>query len=580
MNGNGRAVGARVILRVANFEFALLALFACSSAPKIPEEVFRTVPAKALVASTHSGPEVVEASSGPARFAKALFEHFDTERAMTTVRFVDGFHREPGNDGFEASLDHVKARLQAAGFGSAEGLLLEEIQSDLGAPAWTPVSGRLELSTGTEVRVLHAFDTPGGADRTLLPVGAPSGRASGRPVFSMDQLTGGEVLVVDATAAGAGRPDPVAAQRSGASALLVYSLADYNVDPSGRERHLDAIQYRSVRRNSPIPTMQISRRSFLAIQAAAQADTSAILKLEAVVREDERKLRTLVATVVGVDRPEECVVTVAHVQEPGAVDNASGVGGICELACTVAELLRKEPKAAIDRPSRSVVFIFGDEMRESRIWLDAKRRVTVAAISADMIGASHEMTGATALLERTPDPGAVKLLEPDRHTAWGSAEVSYAELRPSGINAVARMALADIGALAGNWPTSEHPYEGGSDHDVFLKAGIPALLFWHFTDFAYHTSLDRLDHVDPQELRRMSCAVGAATLALADPRPGDLDRYLRTNLAEKRLREGAAKKAGDALLAAQWGAWCESVRHWFRRECLRLEPQEVPPKKG
>ncbi|MEO6711202.1 MAG: M28 family peptidase, partial [Planctomycetota bacterium] len=354
---------------------------------------------------------------------------------------------------------------------------------------------------------------------------------------------------------------------------------DYNVDPSGKDRHLDAIQYRGVRRGASIPLLQISRRSFEAIRAAAKADPKTLLHVDAEVRSDERPLRTLVATVLGSDRPEECVVTVAHVQEPGAVDNASGVGGICEVACTLASLLVTEGAPKIERPSRSVVFLFGDEMRESQIWLDANKRTTVAAISADMIGASLAATGAVPLLERGPDPGAVKPLPPDKHTAWGQAHVEYGELRPNGVNVVLRTALADVGLLATGWATSENPYEGGSDHDIFLRAKIPAALLWHFTDFAYHTSLDRLDHVDPQELRRMSCAVAAATLALADPRPADLDRYLRTNLAEKKLRVGAAKDAKDEELARQWEAWSEAVRQWFRRECLRLAPNADPEKK-
>ncbi len=552
-----------------------LALGACSSQARIPADFVVPPLEPALVAYGHDGPDVVAGDAGPARFARQLYEHFDIDRAMECVRFVDGFYRSPGNDGFEASLDFVEARLRAAGFGAREGLLLEWISTPLGSKAWTPVSARLELKRGDQLEVLHAFDKADERDRTMLPVGAPTGTAEGRPAFALDTLKAGEILVVD----DASESDPKAAAAKGAVAVLIASLQDYNVDPSGRERHLDAIQYRSVRRGSSIPVLQISRRSFARIQAAASSDAEALLRVAAEVRLDDRPLRTLVATVLGADRPQECVVTVAHVQEPGAVDNASGVGGLCEAACSLAKLLDGTAADRIERPSRSVVFLFGDEMRESRIWLEAKQRTTVAAVSADMIGASFEATGAVPLLERGPDPGAVKPLPPDRHTAWGESKVDYDELVPNGVNVVLRIALADVGALAKGWNTSEHPYEGGSDHDVFLRAGIPAALFWHFTDFAYHTSLDRMEHIDPAELRRMSCAVLAATLALADPRPTDLDRYLRTNLAEKKLRTAAAKAAADEELAQRWDAWSESVRQWFRRECLRLAPMKAPEKK-
>ena len=570
---HGQDQGVRTLL--AHLGLIALALAACSSSPKIPKELLDRLPSDALLKSGHTGPEVIAAETGPARFAKQLYDNFDVERAMRTVRFVDGFYRDPANDGFEATLDHVKNALAAAGFGVRPELLLEEIVTEPGAPAWTPISGSLELRSDDEVHVLHAFDSPAGVDRTMLPVGAPSGAAEGRPVFEVAKLKQGMVLVVDSAAV----CSPKQAAEKGASALLIASLEGYNVDPSGRERHLDAIQYRHVGRDSPIPVLQISRRSLEKIRAAVQADPECSLRVKAEVRLDKRVLRTLVATVLGSDRPEECVVTVAHVQEPGAVDNASGVGGICEAACTLAAQLEQGSKPGIDRPSRSVVFLFGDEMRQSRIWLDAKRRTTVAAISADMIGASLEITGARALFERGPDPGAVRALPPDQHTAWGQARVTFEELKPNGVNVVLRTSVADVGLIAKGWSTTEHPFEGGSDHDVFIGAGVPAALLWHFTDFAYHTSLDRMEHVDPQELRRMSCAVVAATLALADPRPADLDRYLRTNLAEKKLRVRAAEEAADQPLAAAWEAWCEDVRQWLRRECLRLGPDELPKKK-
>jgi hypothetical protein len=561
--------------RLLPLQLCTIAVWACSSQPRFPPELLERMPTHALLHSGHLGPEVIAGENGPARFAKPRWAEFDAERAMQTVRFVDGFYREPGNDGFEASLDHVKAALSAAGYGATPELLLEEIITELREPAWTPVSASLELFSGDEVHVLHSFDSPAGKDRTMLPVGAPSGEARGVPCLDLKQVKPGAVLVFD----NARECSPQRAAELGASALLVASLNDYNVDPSGAERHLDAIQYRSIRAGATIPVLQISRRSLARIQSALRADPACTLRIKAEVKRDQRPLRTLVATVVGRERPEECVVTVAHVQEPGAVDNASGVGGICEVACSLAQLLEQKPKPGIERPSRSVVFLFGDEMRQSRIWLEHKQRTTVAAISADMIGASLERTGAKALLERGPDPGAVRPLPPDEHTAWGSARVTFEQLKPSGVNVILRTAVADVGALSKGWVTNEHPYEGGSDHDVFLAAGLPAALLWHFTDFAYHTSLDRMEHVDPQELKRMSVAVCAATLALADPQPIDLDRYLRTNLAEKKLRQRAAEEAKDAELKAAWETWSEDVRQWLRRECLQLKPSELPKKK-
>ena len=48
-----------------------------------------------------------------------------------------------------------------------------------------------------------------------------------------------------------------------------------------------------------------------------------------------------------------------------------------------------------------------------------------------------------------------------------------------------------------------NPYEGGSDHTVFVEAGVPSLLNWHFTDRYYHTNLDRPDKTSAAEMKNV-----------------------------------------------------------------------------
>src|SRR5262249_55485957 len=106
--------------------------------------------------------------------------------------------------------------------------------------------------------------------------------------------------------------------------------------------------------------------------------------------------------------------------------------------------------------------------------------------------------------------------------------------------------------------------------DEFLKRRIPCALFWHFTDFSYHTSLDRLEYVDLDEMRRTGSALVATALALGDPEPGDLSRYLASLNLELELRLRACKDAHDEELAQRWRDWCNGARHWLRGECLHL----------
>lgn len=573
--------------------FALL--IACAAAcahddltEKLPEEMFAAVDAlPAKLQGRHIGPAVIAGDTGPARFVGPLHQAFDGARAMETVAFVDRFYRAPANDGYEAVIDAIAARLADAGFGKLEGFELEVLDTPLTArtaqtgerattAAWTPLAGRLELiASDATTRALHDFTTSEARDRTMLPINAPSCDVTGGIALSLDELDAGELLVTDA------KPSPTLlarAEKEGAAAVVSAHLEPYNADPSGRFRHLDAIQFRTLHGGATLPLCMISPRSLQVIHTALDADAATKLHFKAEIKLDQRKLRTLCARIVGSDRANEAVAVVSHVQEPGACDNASGVAGLCETACNLADLIQR---GDLQRPSRSLVFLWGDEFLQTSIWLDSTKLKPIAGLSSDMTGESRDKTGAIALLERMPDPGALEPLEPDAHTPWGKAEVDPAKFLPNGLALIARCALLDVGALPAEgvdgWETADHPYEGGSDHDVFIARGIPAALIWHFIDFAYHTSLDRLEHVDAGEMRRTGVALMATALALADPRAADLERYLLSLNEEENVRVAAATAAGMPELAEQWRQWCDGARQWLRVECLRIPSDELPP---
>ena len=77
------------------------------------------------------------------------------------------------------------------------------------------------------------------------------------------------------------------------------------------------------------------------------------------------------------------------------------------------------------------------------------------------------------------------------------------------------------------------------------------------------------------EMRRTGTALMATALALADPRPADLDRYLRTLNAEQDVRVLAALEAEDPELEEAWRDWCIGARRWLRIECLRIPADEI-----
>jgi aminopeptidase YwaD len=556
----------------------LLTLAACRGSLSERELADRTLRAekesRAGMQLAHRGAAVARGTTGTARFADRVFAAFSSERALATTAFMDRWYREPGNDGFEAVLDDLHAKLSAAGYGRDEGLELEWIVTPLETKAWTPLSARLAVvePNGKE-RVLHAFERSEDRDRTMLPVNAPSAEVEGTLVTRLEDVVAGSVLLTDGPLGGDVLRD---AQAQGAALVIAADLAEHNVDPSGKQRHLDAIAYRSVSAGGKLAVCQISPRSAADLHAQASGGRPLRVRFRARVELSDRPLRTLVATIAGERRANEAIVLVAHVQEPGACDNASGVATLLECARVCASTLAS---GELDRPERSISFVFGDEIAQSRIFLEHTRRKVFASLTSEMTGESFEQTGAQVLLERTPDPGALRVLPPDEHTAWGAEAVAAADLHPNGLALIARSALLDVGALSTDWKSAEHPFEGGSDHVVFLERGVPAVLFWHFPDFAYHTSLDRMEHVDPDEMRRTGAALLSTALAVADPRPDDLQRYLESLRLEQELRLGACAAVGDEETARHWRDWFHGARHWLRMLCLgeRAAADELQP---
>jgi hypothetical protein len=196
-----------------------------------------------------------------------------------------------------------------------------------------------------------------------------------------------------------------------------------------------------------------------------------------------------------------------------------------------------------------------------------------------MTGENTALTGGPFLIEKSPDPTAVWDRPSDPHTEWGSSPVKAESLRGTLLN---DLFLAVCQRLP--WTVRTNPYEGGSDHSVFLAAGVPSVLAWHFPDRFYHASLDRPDMTDPGEMKNAGVSVAAAALLLAGATPresmdvvGLLEQAASARLALER-RQGADlvkaasdKAAAEATEAAVVAAW----RKWYGeaiREVLDLPP--------
>ena len=244
---------------------------------------------------------------------------------------------------------------------------------------------------------------------------------------------------------------------------------------------------------------------------------------------NDRPLKILIAEIKGSTKPDERLVFAAHVQEPGAADNGSGVGLQLEIARVLMKLIQE---GKLPRPERTMTFLWGVEMTQVSLWAAAHPDEMLnvkAGLILDMVGEDPAKCGGIMRIEKTPDPSAVYtygldllpgeepppmtdayVRQPDKHTLWGAGELEFWPYPGLYLNDLYFQSASLVSQDFPGWQVGSNPYEGGSDHDSFLwyqtDSGyypIPAVLTWHFTDYFYHSNLDTMDKVSKDELRNV-----------------------------------------------------------------------------
>lgn len=483
-----------------------------------------------------------------APITQSVARELSGDRALRTVAFVEQFFRLPGNRGFDASIDTVAALLSAAGYvlqdraTPADRLVYRVESRPMSAPAWTPddasltIVGRakplLRWATNHNMLAINSSSTPvGGVTATVVDVGTGADADFAR-VDVRGKIAFGE---------GNARALYQRAMDKGAVGVLAsQKLPAYNQ----QSKNVNAIQFTGLARDT------VHQGWLIFVSAAARDSVKAALALGAVqahaeisTRFETRPERTVVAEMRGAVRPEERFVYSAHVQEPGANDNATGVGLLAEVARTTAVLF----KSGRVNPARTMTFLWGDEIRGTQRFLaeDSTRRSGVKwGMSLDMVGENTARSGGTFLIEKMPDPSAVWVRGEDQHSEWGGSPMPITDIRAYWFNDFVRQRCLDRAATTG-WVVKSNPFEGGSDHTPFLTANIPAVLLWHFTDQFYHTDLDRIDMVSATTLGNVGNCALTTGLLLASATPAISVAALSelTDVAERELRTQGALSA-------------------------------------
>jgi len=483
---------------------------------------------------------------------------FSGAQAMKTVAFMEGRFRLPGNGGFDASIRNVVQILRSSGYveeGSpgADGLTYRIERRPMETPTWEPVSGSLDLLGSPEEHLMdlegnlnmigiNSYSTPPeGVEADLVCVAGPG----------VQELEGadlrGKIVFAESGLRGLFHS---AVQEGGALGVLSYSMPAFNRP----EENTHAAQFSGMALDPERKAwgLRLSYAVKERLQTACEAGPVRVrVALRTRIYESEEL--TLVADVRGETDPQERFVLSAHVQEPGANDNATGVAVQAEMARVLGRMIQTGKFS----PARSISMIWGDEISSTRRYVEddsARAEGILWGVSLDMVGENTEKTGGTFLIEKMPDPSTIWPRGDERHTAWwgdGRSPLSVQDLTPHYLNDFILNRCLDQAAATG-WVVRTNPFEGGSDHVPFLRAGIPGLLLWHFTDQFYHTDADRIDKVSAETMENVgiSATVSAMTLTSADGvMARRVIREVETAALDRLAREFALSR--DAIAAGE-----------------------------
>lgn len=490
-----------------------------------------------------------------ANYADVINKEFTGNLAYETTSFVEKYWRVVGNTGFNNSIYKIEEELKKAGYvleenASEKDILTYRIEKrPLKRPTWESVNAAVKIEGETEPLLQHA------TNRNMIALNSystPKEGITAEVVYIKDLKKLPNIDVKGKIVFAETHPYRIyktAIIEGKAAGIMTYNNPKY-LQP---EKNVTSIQFRSI----PLDTINKSWGIAMSYQAKERlkkslekGKTILNVKIETNIYPSEEL--TIVADIKGNTKPKERLVFSAHVQEPGANDNATGVGVALEMATLTAKFITQKEY----QPKRTLTFLWGDEIVSTRRYVkeDSIRAKDIKwGISLDMVGEDTEKTGGTFLIEKMPDPSAIWTRGNDKHTEWGGSKMRLDQMKPHYLNDFLIDKFKAQGKRA-NWVVATNPFEGGSDHVPFLRENIPSVLFWHFTDQFYHTDNDRIDKVSKTTLKNVgtTALIAAYTLLNADETTAksiitDLEKAAINRLNEELKQSKIAINKGEKL---------------------------------
>ncbi|MFP3984565.1 MAG: DUF4910 domain-containing protein [Candidatus Bathyarchaeia archaeon] len=482
---------------------------------------------------------------------KIVKDELSGELAKSYVTQITRFHRVQASTMFHEAAEYVRDTLRDLGMKNAK---IEQFPSDGEKKYWTHISPMGWEVKSAELHLvepekkllvryedvptcLHTYSKatpPGDVVAELVDVGEGTKpkHYKGKEVKDKFVLATGRAKKVHEQAV----------YKYGAAGVITDTLTHEMKNVRESIDIPDAYAYQSI-----WPTKEdldkvtfgfsISKRQGNHLRALLEGDKPVKLKAKVNARLFPGKLDVVTATIQGSSKPDEEVFIIAHLchPKPSANDNASGSGLLLEIARTIQSLIDTN---RIKNPSRTIRFFWVPETYGTIAYLyhhkDSATKL-IAGINLDMVGQNQELCKSTLNLDKTPDSNPSYLND----YVFSLLERSVEEFDPK----------TPFGS-ASTFRYRINVFSGGSDHAEFNDStfSIPCVMLLQWPDLYYHSSMDTIDKVSEESLKRVGWVATVATLTLADATTEDA--VFMANLARcggiTRLQE-AAKEALTAL---------------------------------
>ena len=445
--------------------------------------------------------------------------------AKSFVAQVSRFHRIQGSTMFHEAAEYVKNELSGLDFQDA---VIEQFPADGKTKYWThtsPIgweiqSAELRLVEPEEKLLctyedcpqsLHTFSkaTPvKGVTAELVDVGKGTKEKDyeGKNVKGKFVLATGRARLVHQQAV----------YKHGAAGVITDTIT-YEM-PNVRESLdiPDAHAYQAIWPTADdLPKVafgfSLSKRQGNAMRALLQAGKTVKLKAKIDARLFPFHEDVLTATIGGTEEPNKEIFLIAHLchPKPSANDNASGSGLLLEVARTIKTLIKT---GKIPPPARTIRLIWVPETLGTVAYLSRHPELSsrlVAGINLDMVGQNQELCKSTLNLDRTPD-SLPSYLNDYVYSLMEETTKEFDNRTPLG--------------LASTFRYRSQAFSGGSDHAEFTEATtrVPCVMLLQWPDLFYHTSMDTIDKVSEDSLKRVGWVATVAALTLANATHEDI----------------------------------------------------------